>query len=218
MYYIIYKTTNTLNGKFYIGTHKTKNINDSYLGSGKILKIAIEKYGIENFRKEILFVFDNPEDMFKKEAEIVNYDFLAEENTYNLKVGGFGGWDYINENGINPLYNKNIRYDGRKARKIASERLQIKLKDKEFKEKFIISVKEGLKTYFETHTSSFKGKRHSQQTKIIISNKLKGKQLGNKNSQYGTCWITNGKESKKIKKDDVDMWINMGYYPGRRMK
>ena len=65
------------------------------MGSGKYLKHAIEKHGIENFTKDILFVFDTPEEMYAKEADIVNDDFLALENTYNLKTGGFGGFDYI---------------------------------------------------------------------------------------------------------------------------
>jgi len=100
MFYTVYKTTNLINGKFYIGTHKTKDPNDSYLGSGKLLGLAIEKYGRDSFRKDVLFVFDNPADMFAKEAELVTEEFLSENNTYNLKVGGSGGFDWINANDL----------------------------------------------------------------------------------------------------------------------
>lgn len=65
-YFTIYKTTNLCNGKYYIGQHRTNNVNDDYLGSGIILKDAIKKYGKNNFKKEILFIFDNEYDMNKK--------------------------------------------------------------------------------------------------------------------------------------------------------
>jgi len=89
-YYLVYQTTNLINNKIYIGVHTTKNLKDGYLGSGKALTHAITKYGRENFKREILFYFDNPEEMFKKEIELVNEEFLKREDVYNLKVGGFG--------------------------------------------------------------------------------------------------------------------------------
>lgn len=129
MYYTIYKITNKINGKIYIGSHKTKNLNDNYMGSGKYLKYAQKKHGIENFTKELLFVFETAEEMYAKEAEIVNENFLAEENTYNMTVGGFGGWDYANKNGLN----NSTKTDEQRMKGAESTRLRWKT-DKEFAE------------------------------------------------------------------------------------
>lgn len=90
MFYIIYKTTNTINGKIYIGLHETDNLSDGYLGSGKALKRAIRKYGKDNFKKEILFVYNNKREMIAKEKELVNEDFVNRKDTYNISKGGFG--------------------------------------------------------------------------------------------------------------------------------
>ena len=114
-YYTVYKTTNKLNGKCYIGTHKTSDLSDGYLGSGTFLKRAIKKHGEENFNKEVLFKYDNPDEMFAKEAELVNEDFLMNENTYNLKVGGFGGFDYINTRVVTEEHKQRRAKNGYKA-------------------------------------------------------------------------------------------------------
>ena len=88
MYYYFYKITNIINNKFYYGVHKTNNIDDGYMGSGVLLHQAYKKYGIENFTKEILKYFDNMQDMFNYEAEIVNEEMILNKNCYNVQLGG----------------------------------------------------------------------------------------------------------------------------------
>ncbi len=90
-FYYIYQITNLVDGKIYVGAHQTNELNDSYMGSGLRIRRAIEKYGKENFKKDILEYFDSIEDMFQKEAEIVNSNFLLREDVYNLGLGGQGG-------------------------------------------------------------------------------------------------------------------------------
>lgn len=94
-YYTIYQITNLVNNKIYIGCHKTIDPYDGYMGSGKLLNEAIKKYGLSNFKKDVIYIFDNPDEMYSKEAEIVNDDFILREDTYNIKRGGTGGWDHI---------------------------------------------------------------------------------------------------------------------------
>ena len=63
-------------------------------------------------------------------------------------------------------------------------------------------------------------KKHSEKTKLKMSKSQHGKQKGNKNSQYGTCWIYNLelKENKKIKKEDIESYLNKGWLKGRKIK
>lgn len=104
MNYIVYKTTNLINGKIYVGVHRTNpDIFDGYIGCGvthkdkkkKQLKgfpAAVRKYGYENFKRETLFVFPDTEEgkleAYKKEEEIVNIEFVKNPNTYNIIRGG----------------------------------------------------------------------------------------------------------------------------------
>ena len=87
-FYGIYKITNLLNGKMYIGQHKTDNLDDGYMGSGTVLKRAIKKYGVENFRKEWIMFCEDAEDLNYWEAVFVDETWVMRSDTYNLKTGG----------------------------------------------------------------------------------------------------------------------------------
>lgn len=102
--YIVYKTTNLINGKIYIGVHRTNpKIFDGYLGCGLSKKDqkksksrgfigAVHKYGYENFKRETLFEYPDTKEghdaAYAKEAELVTIDFVKSKDTYNLTVGG----------------------------------------------------------------------------------------------------------------------------------
>ena len=209
MFYMIYKITNQINGKIYIGSHKTKNLDDNYMGSGKYLKRAIEKNGIDNFKKEILHVYDNPESMYAKEAELVTEDFISTENTYNLKVGGFGGWDFINSKSLNGFSNTDT---ARKGRITANKKLEEKY-GKDWRriipnnitpEKRQESIQKGLKT---KKKNGYKSKTSQMNTPESIQKKketyiLTQHQKGSNNSNFGKMWITNGVVSKLILKTE----------------
>lgn len=214
MHYIVYKTTNQINGKFYIGTHKTEDLNDNYMGSGKYLQRAIQKYGVKNFKKEVLHLFDNPDEMFSKEAEIVTEDFLSEENTYNLKIGGFGGWDFNNKKSPGRLKKNQL---GRiNANRIIKDRYgvdnpgQLPHNRKSAGERMKKHHADGKIKY-----GNFKGNLHTDATKqkIGLANK---RFVGDKNSQFGSMWIMNHelKECMKILKSEP---IPAGWVKGRKL-
>lgn len=94
--HIIYKITNVLNNRFYVGMH-TGFLDDGYLGSGKRLKAEIKKYGKENFKREILEILPDRKSLESREAEIVSEELLVDPLCLNLKNGGEGGGKFWNE-------------------------------------------------------------------------------------------------------------------------
>jgi hypothetical protein len=85
----IFLTTNLLNGKWYIG--KQENNDPNYLGSGKLIKRAIRKHGVENFKKEILEECDACNINIKERYWIKKLNAVNDKNSYNLALGGEGG-------------------------------------------------------------------------------------------------------------------------------
>jgi hypothetical protein len=86
---VIYKTTNNINGKFYIGKQNTED--QFYLGSGIALVRAVKKYGKENFTKEILHTCKSKKETEILEASLVTQELVDDPNCYNMKLGGNGG-------------------------------------------------------------------------------------------------------------------------------
>jgi hypothetical protein len=93
-YHYVYKTINMINEKFYYGVHSTNKIDDKYIGSGKILKTAIKKYGRKSFKKEIIQMFESREEAFNFEADIIKMEMISDDRCYNLKSGGSGHSNY----------------------------------------------------------------------------------------------------------------------------
>ncbi|ADG36107.1 putative site-specific homing DNA endonuclease [Acinetobacter phage Acj61] len=126
MYFYTYKITNSVTKHIYIGAHKTKRLNDGYMGSGTILKRAMAKYGADKFEKEILKFHSSQEEMFEHESQLVDQEFIDRDDTYNLKLGGTGGFDYINAT--------MTKEDRQERAERASKVFQEKLKDPVFYE------------------------------------------------------------------------------------
>lgn len=87
-YNYFYKITNNINGHYYYGIHSTNNIEDGYMGSGTILQRAFEKYGIENFSKEIIKFFKSREECSEYEHQIVTKEIARDHFCYNVRLGG----------------------------------------------------------------------------------------------------------------------------------
>ena len=212
-HFLIYKITNLINNKIYIGQHVTANIDDSYMGSGEHIKNAIKKYGIENFKKEIIAECSTFEEMNDLEKELVNQDFVNNPNTYNHAIGGTYGWK-------NCLKYKSSE-EVQNIRKNAKEAFLNLFKDPKYQKQHAKKVSEGLKNYWEKFGHNWEGRTHSEESKRKMSetHKRNGEQSGEKNSQFGTCWIYNLelKENKKIKKYDLERWIELGWIKGRKI-
>lgn len=279
--YLVYQITNKINEKIYIGCHVTENVDDNYMGSGTNIKKAINEFGRENFNKIILHNFNNKEDMLEKEKELVNREFIKDENNYNIIVGGgqylatdtmtmrdrkgdnlqvhisdprylSGGLvgatkgrvtvedkdgnflsvyiddpRYLSGELVYILKGKFVAYDGSgKAFLINKNDIRYISGKLNHRNKGKILVKDDNGNYSHIFKNNPKylsgelklcwdGRNHTEESKNKISESKKGTGKGKSNSQYGTCWITNENESKKIIKGGV---VPDGWRLGRKYK
>lgn len=157
---IIYKTTNLINKKFYVG--KDTHNNPNYYGSGKRLKLAIQKYGLENFKKEIIEVCDTLEELNTREKFWIK-ELNAINEGYNISLGGDGG-DTISNNPRKKEIGKKIS-ESNKGRSIG------KTNSKETREK----ISKALKGKFLGNKNPNYGKNHTDEAKDKIRKKALGR-------------------------------------------
>lgn len=210
MYGYVYLTTNLINGKKYIGRHKSNAFDETYLGSGKIIQQALLKEGVENFSCQILCVANSEEELNKKEAYYIDlYNAVNSSDYYNLKPGGIGksvkGFIIVN-NGLRHKY-------------IFPEELQNYIE-----QGYVLGKLSPTKETIDKRAKSNTGKKRTEQTKQKISNALKGKplspehkikcsygRLGKPSYNKGMIQITNGLEYKFVHKEDLHKYLNAGY-------
>ncbi len=212
-YHFIYKTTCLLTQKFYVGMHSTNDVADGYIGSGKILRYSLIKHGKGNHIREILEYLPDRISLKDREKELINLELLKDPLCMNLMIGGEGGL-----NGKNGFLNKEIAIKARiKTNKILIEKL---FNDLDYRNRFCKNVSNGLKKRLETEPHNWTGRNHKQDSKDKIGLANSISQKGERNSQFGKCWIHNIelKQSKSIKKEDLNFYLTEGWIKGRKLK
>jgi len=154
-----YRTENKINGHFYYGVRTLRKSNDPYLGSGKRLKAAIDKYGKDNFERLDLIEFQTFEEALEWERAIITEELIKAPECYNLKPGGAGG---------------SLPWTESKKKEV--ERTGTYKKSKEHKQK----LRQAALERFKDSPGTFTGKTHSQESRDKMSLTRKGRPGNNK--------------------------------------
>jgi group I intron endonuclease len=179
---IIYKTTNLINQKFYVG--KDTHNNPNYYGSGKRLKLAIQKYGLDNFKKEIIESCNCLEELNEREKFWIK-ELNAIKEGYNISLGGDGG-DTISNNPKKYEISKKIskankgKFIGKKNSKETREKISKKLKGRFIGEKN--------PNYGKNHTDEAKNKIREKALGRVVSEETRQKISIKNKGRKGTVW------------------------------
>ena len=201
-YHYVYKTTCVVTGRYYVGMHSTDNLDDGYMGSGKLLRYSRRKYGDENHKCEILELCPSRKVLRDREKEIVNETLLSDPLNINLKYGGEGGWDH--KPGVNIQLQK---VDAVARARNSARTRKLRRLDPEYAERQSRKISDAMKG-----KQTFLGHTHSEETCLKMR---KSKNVGEANSQFGTAWVTDGVKPIKISKECLDEYLQKGYSRGR---
>lgn len=210
-YHFVYKITNIINKKYYIGIHSTDNLKDGYFGSGRKLWRYKKRYGKKNLRFEILEFLSNRSSLKEREKRLVNEDLLKDPLCLNLVTGGGGFSDSNEARKYGLLGNKKSQIAQKRLRKENSD--WCKRKAERQRKSMIQQYQLGKRSRVINY--DWNGKHHTEETKQKMRLSMLGRFEKENNSQFGTCWITNGKENRKVKKENLI--LNNNWYLGRSL-
>jgi hypothetical protein len=191
--------------------HSTDNLDDGYIGSGTRLWHSIKKHGRENFMIEILEFLPSRQALKFREADLITEEILNHPKCMNLRLGGEGGWDHVNQpgnwKGFGNLKKPEVHAKTVKAWKLAVSERRL---DPIYEDRFVTIRKEG-----RAASPCFTGRKHSEESKERMR---AVDRTGVKNSQHGTCWIFSEQEQRamKIKQTEFDHYNQRGWCRGRK--
>lgn len=165
IFYGIYKTINLINGKMYIGKHQTTNINDQYLGSGKILKHAIHKYGKQNFKREWIMFCETKDEMDMMERLLVDETWVLRSDTYNICLGGEGGHTWLGKAPFQGRHHTN-------EMKMHMKKMLSGKNNPNYGKKFSFETRYKISQARRGKPSSMKGKKCSNISKAILGHSV----------------------------------------------
>jgi group I intron endonuclease len=184
-YGYIYKTINLINQKIYIG-QKTGAANTQYLGSGKILKRAIKKYGKTNFKTEIIAYVKDKDELNKLEKYYINeYRKLNKASVYNISEGGTGG----------RVWGENHPMKGTHLSQERKDRLKLLFTGRKQAEETIAKKR----IAFAGEKNPMFGRYHTQKTKAMIAERL-AKYKGEKSWNFAKPKSETAKRKSSITK------------------
>jgi len=175
--------------------HSTDNLDDGYLGSGKILGYSIGKHGRENHVKEIVEFVDTREALKLREARLVNEELLDDPLNINLKYGGEGGWEHVNQRS-DVQRSKGLRGNAQMEVLRQTDEVWRRTKSLKISAKLVEAYSSGVKV---PTMPNWVGRKHSDESKAKMSESSIGKHRGSKNSQFGSCWMRKDDVSTKVK-------------------
>ena len=184
--YTIYKITNIVNGKIYIGAHK--QLEDEplyeYMGSGVGVISDIKKCGKNKFFKKILHTFDNEYDMYNMEEYIVDKAFVARKDTYNRIKGG----NIVKSGEDHPAFGNHTKRSNETKQRLSKSK--IGSKNPMFGHRYTDEEKAAMSIKVLDRGAPWKGKKLSEEHIKKLSESHKGKMIGTEHPSFTNYWDT----------------------------